>query len=63
MDPMNKAGNYFAFVSKKFYLPKTISQFGEYNNMQSNFTYSKTRFSKHDVIKVMKTIVKKLILR
>lgn len=62
IDPMDKAGNDFTFVSKEFYLPKTIAQFGEYNNMQSSFTYSKTSFSKDDIIKVMKTIVKKLTL-
>ena len=62
IDPMDKAGNDFTFVCKEFYLPKTIAQFGEYNNMQSSFTYSKTNFSKDDIIKVMKTIVKKLTL-
>ena len=49
--PIDKASNNFAFICKKFYISKILSEVGEYNNMQSNSTYSKTNFSKYDIIK------------
>ena len=48
---IDKASNNFAFICKKFFIPKIISEVGEYNIIQSNSTYSKVNFSKNDIIK------------
>ena len=45
-----KTSNNFAFICKIFYASKILSEVGEYNNIQSHFTYSKTDISKHDII-------------
>lgn len=45
-----KASKIFAFVFKKFYISKILSEMEEYSNIQCNSTYSKN-FSKEDFIK------------
>ena len=40
--PTAKAGNKFGFICKNLYISKFLM--GEYNNIQSNFNYSKTNF-------------------
>ena len=48
--PIYKASKNFAFICTKFYISKILSKVGEYNNIQSNSTYSKAHFSKDDII-------------
>ena len=38
-----KANNNFAFICKKFYISRILSEMGEYNNIQSNSTYLKKK--------------------
>ena len=42
--PIEKASNNFAFICKKFYISKTLSEVGDYRSIQSNFTISKAIF-------------------
>ena len=46
---MGKGSNNFAFICKRFYIFIIFSEVGEYNNIQSNFTYSKKNFFKDDI--------------
>ena len=61
--PIEKASNNFAFICKKFYISKTLSEVGDYRSIQSNFTISKAIFFKYDVVKKMKTLFKKSIVK
>ena len=60
--PIDKSSNNFAFICKKFFIPKILSEVGEYNIIQSNSTYSKVNFSKNDIIKNNENYCQKLIL-
>ena len=42
--PTAKASNNFGFICKKIYISKILYKVGEYNNIQSNFNYSKRNF-------------------
>ena len=49
--PLEKGGNNFTFICKNFYIPKVFSEMTKYNKIHSNSTFSKTNFSKDDIIK------------
>ena len=60
---IDKASNNFVFICKKFYISKILSEVGEYNNIQTSTTYSKTNCSKDDTIENNENYYQKSHLR
>ena len=61
--PIDKASNNFASICKKFYISKFLSEVGQYINIQFNSTYSKTNFSKYDIVENDKNCCQKFDLK